>query len=144
MTGEICREARGTGGVTGRSIFERDPADGHYRDGNSPANFAQPIKSLRRTVSGFGRSGEDGTKKKIISAAICSGFGRPQKVAGSTDQEILLMTAGVHKPLRFLYRQTLLAEMHAAGALRQRNVQTIVDENPCWRSVAGCCACRQL
>jgi hypothetical protein len=50
-------------------------------------------------------------------------------MAGNTNQEIPGANPRVRKLLSFPNRQTVLTEMEAAGTLRKRNIESIVDEN---------------
>lgn len=50
-------------------------------------------------------------------------------MAGNADEKIFLLATRIHTPPYFLNWQTVLTEMHAAGALRERNVQAIVYKN---------------
>ena len=50
-------------------------------------------------------------------------------MAGNTNQEILGANPRVRKLPSFLNGQTVLTEMDAAGTLRKRDVESIVDEN---------------
>ena len=101
---------------------QRDPADGEHRDRDCAANFSETLESLRSAECRLRWRGEDRAKKKIVCATARGGSRSFQRVTGNTNQEILALGSSVQKPLGIRQWQTVLAQMHAAGALREGDV----------------------
>jgi len=117
--------------------IQGNPADGQHRDGDSAANFGEAIKPLGRAKRRFRWCGEDWAKKKIVGAAARRRFCSFERMAGNSDEEIFPFAALLDNPLGFRQRQTFFAKMDAARSLRERNIESIVHEDACCRSLAG-------
>jgi len=127
---------------TRSAIGKRDPSNGDHGNGNGATNFLQTLKSLGSAMSRFRGSGEDRTKKNVVSTAGCGGFRRFQRVAGNSNQKVLLRAMRNHKPPHFLNRQAVFTQMHAARPFRERDVQAVVDKNSSSRGIAIGSLCR--
>src|ERR1700740_975218 len=60
--------ASGTGGVTGRDVFERDAPGGGTGDLHGLADLTEAFDALRRTVKGFGRRVKNRAEINVIRA----------------------------------------------------------------------------
>src|SRR6266481_249922 len=97
------------------------------------ASRLRPCGAPHAAFDGWAKTGP---KKKIICAFARGGFCSFLRVTGNADQEILALGMCVRKPFCFRQWQTVLAQMHAAGPLREHDVQSIIHQDACCSSVA--------
>src|SRR5580700_1102234 len=82
--------------------------------------------SFRRSIpcgapnAAFEGVAKTGPKKNVVGAPTCCRFRSCRRVAGNANEKILPLATRIHTPPYFLNWQTVLTEMHAAGALRER------------------------
>ena len=67
-----CGEAGGTGGKALPGVFHRHAADGEHRNAHSAADLGQPVETLRRAESRFGRCRIDGAEDDVVGATALS------------------------------------------------------------------------